>query len=710
VGAGLIRAGGAFVEMVLKDEQVQKQLDVVQQRLKDWGASVDAIGAKSFSGVGVAASTALPAAAASVGFFAASWKLVDSAAGLTFTTIRTGLRIIMASVTRAIVVLGAAAVAMSRFPLLNKLFGGGLNKLLGSSQLAETAGRWTRFLGSLTGSKVLRDFGNRLERLGLASSVVNGFRKGGLVGGITSSIGAAFRSARSMFIGGAVNLLTAPFRAAGSVARTVFRGGGSGAGSGIAQALGGSSTAAGQLAANLTKASVAGRSFSGLRSVFSSIGSSLTAAATKAGLLASAIAGPALLAAHGLMANFEKLRDKGLISPEMAAQAEAAKAAVDHMKESVSILWAKIGALALPVLQKAADFTAQWADAIGNFIEKNGEMAGQIVQTSAKIAGLAAAFLAVSKAFGVAMMFAPLLLNPITLIVGAIAGIALLFPQVRAGIGQAFSWLASKFAWIGEIFGQTMKGIQDAVSGGNLMLAFKVLWAGINLVWVKGTQGIIGVYNSMVQTISDFLLRSFYSLRVAWVSITSFLLNVWTRVTTSMESVWQSFQNAMAQGFAVIIAKMTGQNVADVLKTLEEDQARQVGPDKAAKEAIEEREKATRRELYRLRLELNEQELENAKLGKDRDAAAARRLADAQKAFDDARAEAAAIAKDRQKFAGVKSGLKDTETMGSFSAAIVGRTGIGGIASLKKPMDDLNDKAQKLVDNTDAMKNGLAWV
>lgn len=715
--AGAIRAGRAFVEMYIDDATVKASIDNVKARLKTFGAAVDAAGSASFARMSAVATSSTAATTASVGILAATMGVLRASVYAVGNAFRVVFNTATASVTRAVIGIGGMAIALNRFMPGSKLTGF-LNQFLTKSQTTEAVGRWTRFLGFLTGSSVMKSFGNRIERLGLGASIVRGFQSGGVMGGIGASIGAGIRSSRSVIFGALGSVLTSPFRAAGML---LHRGGGSA--SSIGATAGGGSNGAPAIASGMDAASrstmTLANSFGALRSV----GAIFTGLAVKVGGFAAAITGPALLAAKSFVTAAsdmiskaketgeslqsliaEKYGNMGIITPEDIQAAGALSDAMKTMKQAVAAAWAQIGAAALPVLRGIVEQTTTMATAIGLFLSQNREIITTVVTVAAKIGGIAAAIGALGAAFTMASTVMPLILNPLTLIGVGVAALVYFFPQVRQAAMTAFEFLFGSFQSLSSIVTTSMQGMADAIAGGNLMLAGRILWTGLYALWLQGTDRIRGTYDAMVTGIAATFIKLWAGLRSAWSITMGFFYDAWVGVTRRIVDTWTGVQDTISREFAAMIALFTGQNVNDVLRTFDEDKKRKDRQKDTARNAADKKTEDARNaadksieEQMRGALGAN-QEADAAKSQARRD-----ELARVTAELDALNQQAADAKKKRagatggQSGAAVLAGVQGSETLGTFSAASINRQQIGGIKELK----NIDKNIQIIADNSD---------
>ncbi|MBV5344132.1 MAG: hypothetical protein JZU63_00595, partial [Rhodoferax sp.] len=205
--------------MFIDDATVKGSLDTVRAKLQAFGAVVDASATASFARMATTSVAGTTATTASVGVMAGAMGILRSAIVSVGVAWRSVMGVIATSVIRATISLGALSMLVARVAPTSK-FAGILNGFLSKSQTTEAIGRWTRFAGAITGSKEIKNIGNQIQRLGLGSAIVSGFQKG-VGSGLLATLGATYRSAKTILIGGLASVLSSPIRAAAGVAGTV---------------------------------------------------------------------------------------------------------------------------------------------------------------------------------------------------------------------------------------------------------------------------------------------------------------------------------------------------------------------------------------------------------------------------------------------------------------------------------------------------------
>ena len=724
MSGGLIRAGGAFVELLMNDEAVRRALDENKARLIAWGASVDAVGVRSLTTMSTAAASTSIAAAGSVGVLTTSMSLLRATTISVGAVFRAAFGIITTSVTSAVAGIGLITLAIARYAPAGGVFSRLFSSFLSNSQTTEALGRWTRFLGMISGSAALRSLGNRVERLGLGAAIVQGFRSGGLVGGISATFGAAMRSAKSIIARTAVGLFTSPIRAALSMGRTVgqqFR------------IIGPTATAqipaVAKLSAAIRGTSASGSRLAGLRSILNSLGASMQSLAIRAVAFAAVITGPAFLAARSFAKSASEITDEAkktgktiaelilstygkgsLISPDDIKAGKDLSDAMTEAKDAIKVAWAQIGIAALPILKAMAESSKQLAEAISGVLGANRGLLTSIITAAAKIGGMSAAMLVTYKG---AVMLAPILsalASPLGLIAVGVVAVAIAFPQVRQAAMETFNYLFGNFGELLTIVQETATGIMDALAGGSIQAAGKVLWTGLYAAWIIGSEQLRAVYRTLVNNIASFGIDAFAGLQTAWVEVTRFMADAWAIVVRGFVDSWKGAQNTIAGGFARVIAKMTGQNVNDVLATLKEMQDQEAKANTSGfDQAMTYREKLAKQKLEDIEKERKETQaaLQEDFKTRESQAAAARELA--LKEFKAAKDEAAKLrAKRFETSPTSRTSSELVGNVGTFSAATAGRIGIAGLSKLEKDTEKTAAHTAEIAKNTKDLK-GLAF-
>lgn len=759
--SGSVRAGRAFVEMVLQDESVKTSLEEVQTKLRTFGTAVDAIGTTSFSRMSSTAVAGTVATGASVGVLTATMGVLNASVYAVGNAFRVVFARATTSVTKAFTVLSVLAATAGTYLPGGKI-AGFLKNFVNKSETTEAVGRWVRFAGLITGSSVFKDMGKRIERLGLGASIVKGFQTGGFFGGINAAFGAGIRSLKSVVTSSIGGAIAYPFRIfalglGGISGRIKSMFGGAKLGGGILSpgATGGAiATAAGSanvLAAGLNNSASSGVRLFNVMGRLGAIGGIISGMAIKVGGLAAVIMGPALLAAKKFVTQSEEIMkefkekfgkpesfklDKnqmskasnkqyvdeirrrvaihqaanreiekisrstfgktGIVKAEDIRAADELGTTMTKLGRSTAAAWAQVGAAALPVLKKITETALKWMDVAGGFMSKNRQLMTTVIQVAAKVAGFSAGIVALYGAFLAATPIVGMLLTPLGLLAAGIAAITYLFPKFRGEAIAVFEYLFGGFTKLGTIAGETMTGIANALSGGSLQAAARVLWAGLNLAWVDGAAGLNATFKEATNIMVGNWINGLALLRSAWVEFGRFLADAIMVSVMNFRTLWQDAIDAIAMAIASpenrAALKEQQKAERDALNKSAVNPTLQgiTDADKRAKAALDEIEKQ-RKAMLGANDEIGEAKRQQAK--EDLEAA--------KKEFKAAQDAAKALAGKNTSPGGATT-LKDTLTLSSFSIAGVGRQNIGGLLELKSIMNS----TEQIAKNTDP-KNGM---
>lgn len=159
------------------------------------------------------------------------------------------------------------------------------------------------------------------------------------------------------------------------------------------------------------------------------------------------------------------------------------------------------------------------------------------------------------------------LLSPVGLLVGLLAGLAGYALYASGAINKLAGFLGGRLstAW------QT---IVKLIASGNLKAAGTLALAGLKAVFSVGLGEINGFWIRFKGGLAATFLDLTGTLENAWLSFSGLFVDSMIRASAKVQSVFQGTSNKLAGYIATAIATATGQNVDDVLETLQEDQQR----------------------------------------------------------------------------------------------------------------------------------------
>jgi len=140
----------------------------------------------------------------------------------------------------------------------------------------------------------------------------------------------------------------------------------------------------------------------------------------------------------------------------------------------------EVGSALAPSLQTALAFVQDLANSITVFVKNNQQMVVDLAKTTALViaggvalAGLGAAITMVGGIIGA-------VLSPLGLLAAGIAALVVQSPELSAAFTTTFTEVKS-------IASETMTGIYDAISGGDLGGAMDIAMTGLMAAWLEGT-------------------------------------------------------------------------------------------------------------------------------------------------------------------------------------------------------------------------------
>lgn len=202
----------------------------------------------------------------------------------------------------------------------------------------------------------------------------------------------------------------------------------------------------------------------------------------------------------------------------------------DTLKERALSLWAAVGRVASavgsalgPSLKSAAVLATATADAMADFASRNAALTAAVAAVSVAavagggamvalglglhFAGVAAGALATVlgsiAAFGsgvLSVVFSPVAIGAAAA-TAAVAGLGFVFltttdagrqaaQGVRDAWGKVGGYVSGVLSTLRDDFGKTYKGINDAMASGQLGVAARLLWNGVQVEWTRGVAGL----------------------------------------------------------------------------------------------------------------------------------------------------------------------------------------------------------------------------
>ena len=196
--------------------------------------------------------------------------------------------------------------------------------------------------------------------------------------------------------------------------------------------------------------------------------------------------------------------------------------------------------------------TTAWIEGAAKFVQKNEALVGTLMKVTAGIVGAAGAFVLWDHLGGPVMTLmrglgfaVAALASPIGLVaVGITAGVAAWMYFTTSG-NQAVSHLMQLFGEFYKFFNQVWSGIVSAVKKGDLALAGRIAYTGLQL-------GFMEAVGAMGMDWQKFMKMSLDAARV--------FSSAWNTVWTGMVTGWRNAQNFIAKGITRLLGMIAGKD------------------------------------------------------------------------------------------------------------------------------------------------------
>ena len=264
-----------------------------------------------------------------------------------------------------------------------------------------------------------------------------------------------------------------------------------------------------------------------------------------------------------LLTDLEGFRSRARASGSLLTEKDVAAAkqmqlAMSQLKATLSNAWNTIGAASVKS-------TTAWIEGAAKFVQKNEVLVGTLMKVTAGIVGAAGAFvlwdhlgdpvMTLMRGLGVAVAA---LASPIGLVaVGIMAGVAAWMYFTTSG-NKAVSHLMQLFGDFYKYFSEVWSGIVAAVKKGDLALAGRIAWAGLQLGFLEAIRAMGGDWQK-------FLKMALNGARV--------FSAAWNTVWTGMVSGWRNAQNFIAKGITRLLGMIAGKDegvIQEEMKVLDQ--------------------------------------------------------------------------------------------------------------------------------------------
>jgi len=239
-----------------------------------------------------------------------------------------------------------------------------------------------------------------------------------------------------------------------------------------------------------------------------------------------------------------------------AKNADALGDAMDLVAATGKRVFNVIGGAVAPALTSFATSLAEIGAKVSEFVKNNEGLVvsvfkfglgavvagGAIVTLGVALTATGAALGVVASTLGTIGAAFTALASPIGIVTAAMAGGTFAFLNYSKAGGDSLAWLGDSFGQLQTDATTAFQGIADAIKGGDIMLGAKVLWAGLRLEFLKGTQflntvwsdwgvAVIEVFRGVSFKISSLMIDAMADIQKTFADSVQFLKNQWAWVT-----------------------------------------------------------------------------------------------------------------------------------------------------------------------------------
>jgi len=284
----------------------------------------------------------------------------------------------------------------------------------------------------------------------------------------------------------------------------------------------------------------------------------------------------------GIEAYREEARRLGLtLSQDTAASAAALLDALNRLFRVVKRVGVAIGASLAPMLTDIADKAALAARWVLDFSQQNrglvvgfakivaiaAVVAAVLLTVGAVVLGASAALGILASAIGVITGIIGALLSPIGIAIAAVVALGVAILRWTGAGSRAMEFLRERVAALGQFFRRVLGGIRDALAAGDIEAAAEVLWAGLQVLWLKGTLRLRKLWVDLRTGLVSGFVTARAQLEQIWNDLTSFLATRWINMIAGLRSLWVRF-SAFFRSNAVSLAATVAKALTEVLSLI----------------------------------------------------------------------------------------------------------------------------------------------
>ncbi len=236
---------------------------------------------------------------------------------------------------------------------------------------------------------------------------------------------------------------------------------------------------------------------------------------------------------------------------------------------------------------KANRDTVVWVAKVGVAV---GAVGGILIATGLAFTVLGVAVGGLGSALGVAVaviaqvgVVLGAILSPIGLLITAAALLGGTVVAWSGAGGKALQWLRDRFGKLSEFVGTVIGGIRDALAGGDVALAARVLWAGLRVAWEQGIQPLRQAWIGFSAGFQRAAIIAFSGVRKAWIEVrdwfernfpdfTAGIAKGWANLAAGVQRIWARVTNWLADRFTEVMGLLDESLDVNAAKALNQQQ------------------------------------------------------------------------------------------------------------------------------------------
>lgn len=148
---------------------------------------------------------------------------------------------------------------------------------------------------------------------------------------------------------------------------------------------------------------------------------------------------------------------------------------------------------------------------------------------------------------GGAISMLGLVASPVAWLIGGLGALAgWFFTSTEAGAGFV-SYLAGAFMRLYQTVASVFQGIADALVAGNTTAAAEVMWAGLNLIWQRGTTGLEHWWIDLTSAMIAAMTKVVFDIQMLWTMAAGNLQKLWAKLATESASYGEQIGHWMSR-------------------------------------------------------------------------------------------------------------------------------------------------------------------